>query len=46
MRFAASPILVAVALGLLGPVALDDEEDDTGAVEELAAQAAAEPGPE
>ncbi|MES2641501.1 MAG: hypothetical protein V4850_18560 [Myxococcota bacterium] len=28
MRFAASPLLVAVALGLLGPAALDAEEDD------------------
>ena len=28
MRFAASPILVAVALGLLGPLALDEDEDE------------------
>jgi hypothetical protein len=28
MRFAASPLLVAVALGLLGPAALDAEEDE------------------
>lgn len=28
MRFAASPLLVAVAFGFLGPAALDAEEDD------------------
>jgi hypothetical protein len=28
MRFAASPLLVAVALGLLGPAALDPEDED------------------
>ncbi len=36
MRFAASPLLVAVALGLLGPAALEEEDD----LEELTFDAA------
>ncbi|MDP2305945.1 MAG: hypothetical protein Q8P18_07945 [Pseudomonadota bacterium] len=38
MRFVASPILVAVAFGFLGPAALDAEDDD---LEELTSDAAA-----
>ena len=31
MRFTANPLVLAVALGLLGPVALEDDGDAAGA---------------
>jgi hypothetical protein len=40
MRFTANPLVLAVALGLLGPVALDEEEDGAEAAESVSAESA------
>ncbi len=32
LQYSASPVMLAVALGLLGPAALNDDEDDAAAL--------------
>ncbi|MFZ5479364.1 MAG: hypothetical protein ACOZNI_21550 [Myxococcota bacterium] len=47
MHVVASPVVVAVALGLLNPVALDDDEDvgDDASVIDAVSSPAEEPAP-
>lgn len=42
-RIAASPVMVAVALGLLNPVALDDEDESVRLPDEAPANGQVEP---